>query len=101
MIPAVQNFRTYGLAIEFHKECSQLKLRPSLKDQLQRASDSIVLNLAEGSARPTPKDRARFYGIALASFRECQAAIQLGGDTELLTRFDHQGACLYKLSRSA
>ncbi len=101
MIPALKNFRTYGLALEFHKACKEIQLKPSLKDQLIRASEGIVLTLAEGSARPTAKDRARFYAMALASFRESQAALQLGGQPDLLTRYDHLGACLYKLSRSA
>ena len=101
MIRALQSFRTYGLAIEFHRDCKALPLRASLKDQLIRAAESTVLNLAEGSAKPTPKDRARIYAIALASFRECQAALQLGDQGELLLRYDHLGACLYKLSRSA
>ena len=83
-----------------HEAREQVELRPSLKDQLIRAAESIVLNLAEGSARPTPKDRARFYAMSLASFREAQAALQLAGQTPLITRFDHLGACLYRLSRA-
>ena len=100
MIPALQNFRTYNLAVEFHNACRPLRLRGSLKDQLIRAAESTVLNLAEGSAKPTVRDRQRYYAIALASFRECQAALQLGDQEELLLRYDHLGACLYKLSRA-
>ena len=101
IIKALQNFRTYGIAIDFHKECKQIKLSPSLRDQLTRASESIVLTLAEGSAKPSAKDRCRYYSISLGSFRECQAILELAGYPELLTRFDHLGACLFKLSRSS
>lgn len=31
---------------------------------------SVALNLAEGTAKSTLKDRIRFYGIALASLRD-------------------------------
>jgi four helix bundle protein len=99
MIPALHNFRSYQLAVEFYRECRKVKLRPSLQDQLHRASESIVLNLAEGSAKPTAKDRARLYAIALGSFRESQAILSLADQAELLTRFDGLGGCLYRLSR--
>lgn len=100
MIQALQNFRTYHLAVEFHGQCKAVKLNASLKDQLTRATESIVLNLAEGSAKATAKDRSRFYGIALGSFREAQAILSITAQEELLSKFDHLGACLYRLSRS-
>ena len=100
MIPALQNFRTYPLAIQFHRECKQVKLPASLRDQLKRATESIVLTLAEGSAKPTAKDRARFYSMAMGSFRECQAILSLARQTEILQRFDCLGGCLYRLARS-
>ena len=101
MIPALKNFRTYGIALEFHKECKQVKLSPWLRDQLMRATQGIILTLAEGSAKPTAKDRARYYSMALGSFRESQSILSLVEQETLLQRFDHLGACLYKLSRSA
>lgn len=42
----------------------------SLADQLYRALGSIGANVAEGYARGTGKDRARFYEYALGSARE-------------------------------
>src|SRR5436305_14953542 len=101
MIPALQKFRTYHLAIEFREACQQVRLSPSLRDQLTRATESIVLTLAEGSAKPTARDRARYYSMALGSFREVQVILSLAGEQALLQRFDHLGGCLYKLSRSA
>ncbi len=99
MIPALQNFRSYHLAVEFYQACKLLRLSPTLKNQLTRASESIVLNLAEGSAKPTAKDRARYYSMALGSFRECQSILSLSGEADLLSKFDRLGGCLYKLSR--
>ena len=84
MIQALQNFRTYGLAVEFHQACKELKLSPSLRDQLTRATESIVLTLAEGSAKPTAKDRARYYSMSMGSFRESQAILSLADESNLL-----------------
>ena len=96
----LKNFRTYQLAVQFYRECEKTKAPQYLKIQLLRASSSIVLNLAEGSARTTEKDRKRFYGIALASLRECQSILDLLNQNRSWKTSDHLGACLYKLSRS-
>ena len=38
-----------------------------VKDQLDRASTSIPLNIAEGNGKYAPKDRCRFFDIAHGS----------------------------------
>jgi four helix bundle protein len=101
MIRALKNFRSYHLAIEFCRECRAVKLNPSLRDQLTRATESVVLTLAEGSAKPSARDRARYYSMSLGSFRESQAILDLAGEQALIEKFDGLGAMLYKLSRSA
>ena len=53
------------------------KLPFNLNDQLERAASSIVLNLAEGSAGASAKEKKRFYIIAFASPREAQALIDI------------------------
>ena len=63
-----------------------------------RASSSISLNLSEGAAKPSRKERLRFYGIAYASAKEIQAIIRLEDLEQLAPMADHLGASLYKLT---
>ena len=93
----MKNFRTYELAIEFFKSCQSLKLSVIAKDQFDRALLSIPLNLAEGSAKPTQKDRLRFYFIALGSMREVQTLLKLFGGVEINAQADILAAHLYRL----
>ncbi|MFO0966797.1 MAG: four helix bundle protein [Gemmataceae bacterium] len=48
-----------------------------VRDQLDRASTSIPLNIAEGNGKFAPKDRCRFFDIAHASALECAAALDV------------------------
>ncbi len=48
-----------------------------IKDQLDRASTSIVLNLAEGNGKYSGKDRCRFLDTAYASTLECAAGLDV------------------------
>jgi four helix bundle protein len=48
-----------------------------VKDQLDRASTSITLNVAEGNGKYTAKDRCRFFGIAHGSALECAAGLDV------------------------
>src|SRR5207237_7155777 len=48
-----------------------------VKDQLDRASNSIALNIAEGNGKYGPKDRCRFFDIAHGSALECAAALDV------------------------
>jgi four helix bundle protein len=50
----------------------------TLGKQLRRASISVASNIAEGKARPSRKDYARFVAIALASAVEVECQLQLG-----------------------
>lgn len=47
----------------------------ALHDQLDRASSSIPLNIAEGNGKWTRKDRCRFFDTARGSALECAAAL--------------------------
>ena len=98
----MKTFRTLDLAVEFYKKSENLKLSGNLRDQLLRAASSIALNLSEGNARPTSRDKKRFYHTAYASLKECQAIFRLAQikDVELEKLADHLGACLYKLMKA-
>src|SRR5687767_1703136 len=48
-----------------------------VKDQLDRASASMPLNIAEGNGKFLPKDRCRFFDIAHGSALECAAALDV------------------------
>jgi four helix bundle protein len=97
----LHTFRSYQLALKLYRDCRATHRLPvHLRDQLHRAASSIVLNLAEGSDKPTERDRKRFYAIALGSLREVQAVIEMESLRELHTGADQLGACLYRLVRS-
>src|SRR5687767_4852511 len=71
----------YRLAVEFQALAARLLPKrvglSSLRDQLDRASVSIVLNIAEGAGRFSPADKARFYAIARGSATECAAIMDV------------------------
>jgi four helix bundle protein len=48
-----------------------------VKDQLDRASTSISLNIAEGNGKYSLKDRCRFFDIAHGSALECAAGLDV------------------------
>lgn len=97
----LKNFKTYQISLEFHKACIQLEVPGYLRDQLFRASSSVALNLAEGSAKPTKRDQVKFYFIAMGSLRESQAALEfLPQQKELNELADKLGAHLFKLINS-
>ena len=51
--------------------------RGYLADQLQRASTSVVLNIAEGAGEFSPKEKARFYRMARRSATESAAVLDV------------------------
>ena len=97
----IKGFRTYDLALELYANCEPIKAKPHLKDQLARASLSIVLNIAEGSAKPTKADKRRFYAIALGSVRETQTLLQITNqEQKIIDIADKLGGHLYGLVHS-
>lgn len=49
----------------------------TLKDQFERASNSVALNIAEGNGKRSPKDRAKYWQIAHGSALECAACLDV------------------------
>ncbi len=52
--------------------------------QLRRAATSIVLNIAEGQGKQSPKDFLRFCDISKGSIRECSVLLELSRDLHYL-----------------
>ena len=73
----------YQKAMIFRRQITPLTSRPPRKgadlvDHLDRACDSILLNIAEGSGCiPRSKDRFRFNRTALKSAREALSALHI------------------------
>src|ERR1044071_8429874 len=71
----------YQRAIEFIAWSSSLlekvPSKLSVADQLDRASTSVPLNLAEGNAKFTPPDRCRYFDVARGSALECAACLDV------------------------
>ncbi|MEW6055074.1 MAG: four helix bundle protein [Bdellovibrionota bacterium] len=93
----LKNFQAYELALTLYKQCEKLKAKRHLKDQLDRASLSVVLNLSEGSAKTTQPEQRRFYAIALGSLRETQSILQILDQKEVFSIADRLGAIVYRL----
>ncbi len=57
-----------------------------LKDQIRRASVSIMLNIAEGFARKSNKEFSRFLFIAHGSVAEVQSILYIALDLEYINK---------------
>ena len=55
----------------------KLSSKLAVADQLDRASTSIPLNIAEGNAKYTPPDRCRYFDTARGSALECAACLDV------------------------
>ncbi len=75
------NLDVYREAINFcgwvGKFLAAILVKAAAKDQLDRASMSIPLNIAEGSGKFSGADRARFLEIARGSALECAACLDV------------------------
>jgi len=70
----------YQLAIEYADAAEEIAQmlqagHAHTRDQLRRASDSIVNNTAEGAGEFLPGEKARFYRMALRSGTESAATL--------------------------
>ena len=96
----MNQFRTAEYAKTLYQLCQRLPTKGAIKDQLDRSSLSICLNVAEGSGRRTLKDQTRFYTMALGSLREVQMILDLLDAKNELKAADKVGASLWCLIRS-
>jgi len=77
-----RRFEVYQDAIKFHRLIVRVtgtfpKEFDYLRQQVRRASLSILLNIAEGSAKSSDKDFNRYLGNALGSINETMAGIEV------------------------
>jgi four helix bundle protein len=75
-----QRFDVYRVALGFQVLVPQLFPRrgsAALRGQLDRASASILLNIAEGCGRFSRGDKAQFYRIARGSAMESAAVLDI------------------------
>jgi four helix bundle protein len=93
----LKGFRSYELAVELYEQCQTIKAKSYVTDQLLRASLSIVLNIAEGSGKPTMADKRRFYAIAFGSIRETQAILTLLREDRVSALADRLASNVYPL----
>lgn len=76
-----EKLRAYQEALRFvawvAPVLEELPAKLSAKDQLDRASTSIVLNMAEGNGKRSHPDRCRYFDIARGSTLECAACLDV------------------------
>jgi four helix bundle protein len=76
-----ERLKVYQEAISFVGWCEDILQRcpdkAAVKDQLDRASSSIPLNIAEGRGKWSSRDRCRFLEIARGSAVECAACLDV------------------------
>jgi four helix bundle protein len=68
----------------------------SLKDQIRRASTSVMLNIAEGFARRSNNEFRQFLYIARGSSAEVQSALYIALDQNYISHEDFKN--LYQLA---
>ena len=89
-----EKLKVYQASIDFvvwvQKIMDKIPKRHVVHDQLDRASTSIPLNIAEGNGKYTQKDRCRFFDIARGSALECAAALDVLTAKAILSNSDIQ-----------
>ena len=84
----------YGVALEFQSQASALALRADavVRDQLRRASLSIVLNIAEGAGQRSRAQKRHLYSIARGSAMESAAILDVLRGTGLASPAEGRAA---------
>ena len=91
-----KNFKVYQDAKSFHRKVVfTSKTFPReyyyLRDQLNRASLSVILNIAEGSGKSSDKDFKRYLGNSLGSISEIVACLEVAKDLNLISQLQLSG----------
>ncbi len=78
-----QKLRVYQLALDYVDAVYELSRKLpddekyNLRSQLERAATSIVLNITEGSTGQSDAEQSRFLGLAIRSYLETVACLDL------------------------
>ena len=87
-----QKLDIYKKAKAFHFECKKIILYSNLdryvKDQFGRASFSIILNIAEGSAKFSRPDRKNYFVTSRGSVFESVAIIDILSEQGIIDEVD-------------
>ena len=69
----------YAVALQFQSDAADLGRRADgvVRDQLRRASLSVLLNIAEGAGARSLGQKRQLYGIARGSAMECAAVVDV------------------------
>ncbi|WP_407401133.1 four helix bundle protein [Sodaliphilus sp.] len=105
-----RNFREYEVwidAVKFATEVYQTTStlpwfeKKGLCDQLQRAAVSISSNIAEGAAKPSDQDFAKYLDIALGSAYEVETQLIISKNINYITQesFDQLIIPLHSIER--
>lgn len=78
---------SYGLFLKVNGMTKQFPPleKYSLVTQMRKAAYSAPMNIAEGNARRSKKDKRRFFEIALASLEELHCQIRIAADLEYIS----------------
>ncbi|MBU0767203.1 four helix bundle protein [Patescibacteria group bacterium] len=91
-----KDFAIYQQAHVYRKKvCQHLKAFPAeerfrLVDQIHRSCLSVILNIAEGSAKATDPDFRRYLNISIASLNETVAGFDCAREDGLITDIEYQ-----------
>lgn len=87
-----QNLEVYKKVKAFHLDCKNIILDNQLdnyvKDQLGRASFSIVLNIAEGSGKFSKPDRRNYFVTSRGSVFECVAILDILCEQKIISKIE-------------
>jgi four helix bundle protein len=76
-----EKLKVYQEALRFYSWCEpildRLPKSADVRDQLDRAGTSLVLNIPEGNGKFTPADRCRFFDISRGSALESAGCMDL------------------------
>ena len=76
-----EKLQVYQETLKFYAWCGPILERlpksATVRDQLDRARTSVVLNIPEGNRKYTSADRCRFFDISRGSALECAGCLDL------------------------